>query len=47
MQRRRFLSALGAGAAGLAAAPFVSTANAAEGETIHWKMVTSWPKNFP
>lgn len=45
MQRRRFLTALGAGAAGIAAAPFVSTAHAAE--TIHWKMVTSWPKNFP
>ncbi|WP_458525245.1 TRAP transporter substrate-binding protein [Onishia taeanensis] len=45
MHRRHFLTALGAGAAGLAAAPFVSTARA--DETITWKMVTSWPKNFP
>ncbi|WP_282040520.1 TRAP transporter substrate-binding protein [Halomonas alimentaria] len=49
MQRRLFLKnsikTLGAGAAGIAAAPFVSTANAQE--TITWDMVTSWPKNFP
>ncbi|WP_192037367.1 TRAP transporter substrate-binding protein [Halomonas sp. YLGW01] len=45
MHRRHFLTALGAGAAGLAAAPFVSTARA--DEPITWKMVTSWPKNFP
>ena len=45
MQRRKFLSVLGAGAAGAVAAPFVSTARAQE--TIRWKMVTSWPKNFP
>ena len=45
MQRRKFLTALGAGAAGAVAAPFVSTAHAQE--TIRWKMVTSWPKNFP
>ncbi len=45
LHRRHFLTALGAGAAGLAAAPFVSTARA--DETITWKMVTSWPKNFP
>ncbi len=49
MQRRRFLTnslkTLGAGAAGIAAAPFVSTASAQE--TITWDMVTSWPKNFP
>ncbi len=45
LHRRHFLTALGAGAAGLAAAPFVSTARA--DEPITWKMVTSWPKNFP
>ncbi|GAB2787400.1 TRAP transporter substrate-binding protein DctP [Halomonas shantousis] len=45
MQRRQFLTALGAGAAGAACAPFVSTARAQD--TVTWKMVTSWPKNFP
>ncbi|XGA80002.1 TRAP transporter substrate-binding protein [Halomonas sp. CH40] len=45
MQRRHFLKTAGFGAAGIAAAPFVSTANAQE--TITWDMVTSWPKNFP
>ncbi|TDB01200.1 TRAP transporter substrate-binding protein [Halomonas marinisediminis] len=45
MQRRKFLTTLGAGAAGVVAAPFVSTAKAQE--TITWNMVTSWPKNFP
>ncbi|HET8790626.1 MAG TPA: TRAP transporter substrate-binding protein [Modicisalibacter sp.] len=45
MQRRKFLTALGAGAAGAIAAPFISTARAQE--TIRWKMVTSWPTNFP
>ena len=45
MQRRKFLKTAGLGAAGVAAAPFVSTASAQE--TITWNMVTSWPKNFP
>ena len=45
MQRRHFLKTAGFGASGIAAAPFVSTANAQE--TITWDMVTSWPKNFP
>lgn len=45
MQRRNFLKAAGLGAAGVAAAPFVSTASA--NETYTWDMVTSWPKNFP
>lgn len=49
MQRRHFLKntlkTAGLGAAGIAAAPFVSTAKAQE--TITWDMVTSWPKNFP
>ncbi|MCE8035265.1 MAG: TRAP transporter substrate-binding protein [Halomonas sp.] len=45
MQRRRFLKTAGLGAAGVVAAPFVSTAKAQE--TITWDMVTSWPTNFP
>ncbi|TDO06035.1 MULTISPECIES: TRAP transporter substrate-binding protein [Halomonas] len=45
MQRRRFLKSAGLGAAGVAAAPFISTASAQQ--TITWDMVTSWPKNFP
>lgn len=45
MQRRHFLRTAGLGAAGVAAAPFVSTASA--NETYTWDMVTSWPKNFP
>ncbi|WP_249976259.1 TRAP transporter substrate-binding protein [Vreelandella olivaria] len=45
MQRRQFLKTAGLGAAGVAAAPFVSTASA--NETYTWDMVTSWPKNFP
>ncbi|PWV76663.1 TRAP transporter substrate-binding protein [Halomonas sp. A11-A] len=46
MQRRNFLKTLGAGAAGVAAAPFVATTAKAQ-ETITWDMVTSWPRNFP
>lgn len=45
MQRRKFLKTVGLGAAGVAAAPFVSTAKAQD--TITWDMVTSWPTNFP
>ncbi|QTF92827.1 TRAP transporter substrate-binding protein [Halomonas sp. BM-2019] len=45
MQRRKFLKTVGAGAAGVAAAPFVSSAQAQE--TLTWDMVTSWPRNFP
>lgn len=45
MQRRQFLKTAGLGAAGVAAAPFVATAQA--NETYTWDMVTSWPKNFP
>ncbi|WP_444678910.1 TRAP transporter substrate-binding protein [Halomonas sp. E19] len=45
MQRRNFLKTVGLGAAGVAAAPFVSTAKAQD--TITWDMVTSWPTNFP
>ncbi|UYG07729.1 TRAP transporter substrate-binding protein [Halomonas sp. M4R1S46] len=45
MERRNFLKTVGAGTAGVVAAPFVSTAGAQE--PITWNMVTSWPKNFP
>ncbi|MDN3555912.1 TRAP transporter substrate-binding protein [Halomonas maura] len=45
MERRHFLKTVGAGTAGVVAAPFVSTAGAQE--PITWNMVTSWPKNFP
>ncbi|MFQ3788689.1 TRAP transporter substrate-binding protein [Halomonas sp. A29] len=45
MQRRNFIKTVGLGAAGVVAAPFVSTAKAQE--TITWDMVTSWPTNFP
>jgi TRAP-type mannitol/chloroaromatic compound transport system substrate-binding protein len=49
MQRRLFLKnslkTAGLGAAGVTAAPFISTASAQE--TIAWDMVTSWPRNFP
>ncbi|MEE3215270.1 MAG: twin-arginine translocation signal domain-containing protein, partial [Pseudomonadota bacterium] len=38
MERRSFLKTAGLGAAGVAAAPFVSTASAQE--TITWNMVT-------
>ena len=47
MQRRNFLKTVGLGAAGVAAAPFVTTASARAQETYTWDMVTSWPKNFP
>ncbi|WP_447530388.1 TRAP transporter substrate-binding protein [Vreelandella sp. TE19] len=45
MQRRQFIKTAGFGAAGVAAAPFVSSAQAQQ--TYTWDMVTSWPKNFP
>jgi len=58
MKRRDFLGRAGAGAligggmlAGCsqsdAPGPAGSTAPAAAAKTIHWKMVTTWPKNFP
>ncbi len=44
MNKRHFLKA--AATSGLLATPLISTgANAAS--TIKWKMVTTWPKNFP
>lgn len=55
MERRQFITALGVGAAGAlmagcqektpAGAPAQVTP--AKNETFEWKMVTSWPKNFP
>src|SRR5699024_8196411 len=49
MQRRLFLKnslkTAGLGAAGVIAAPFVSTAKAQE--TITWHRVTSWPTDSP
>jgi len=47
MQRRNFLKTVGLGAAGVAAAPFVTTSSVRAQETYTWDMVTSWPKNFP
>ena len=58
MKRRDFLGRAGAGAligGGMLAGcsqsdlpgPAGSTAPAAAAKTIHWKMVTTWPKNFP
>ncbi len=56
MKRREFVKQLGAGAlvAGAAAAagcsaqkPAEKAGVAASAETYRWKMVTTWPKNFP
>lgn len=45
MQRRRFLGGVGAGFVALAAVAGLGTAQA---KAEHkWKMVTTWPKNFP
>lgn len=46
MKRRNFIKGVGAGSvAATAALGGIQTASA--GKTIKWKMVTSWPKNFP
>ena len=58
MDRRKFVGAAGlAGAAGLLAAcgnqpgsqasPEATCNGESTGETFEWKMVTSWPPNFP
>ncbi|SEI44512.1 TRAP-type mannitol/chloroaromatic compound transport system, substrate-binding protein [Allopseudospirillum japonicum] len=55
MERRQFITALGVGAAGALVAgcqdktPASAPAQVApaKNETFEWKMVTSWPKNFP
>lgn len=45
MKRRHFLKTAGVTAAATAAA--ATTAQAADKKVYNWKMVTSWPKNFP
>ncbi|WP_297528174.1 TRAP transporter substrate-binding protein [Thiohalobacter sp.] len=45
MKRRDFIRATGAGA--VAAGGLMGTAPAIAGRKIRWKMVTTWPKNFP
>lgn len=53
MERRKFVKGLGVGAvgAGLAAcggqAPATGATPAAKSQTFDWKMVTTWPPNFP
>lgn len=51
MKRREILAGLGASAAVLAACgreqPAGTASSAAPGETFEWKMVTTWPPNFP
>lgn len=44
MKRRSFLKTAGVAAAATTA---VTTAQAADGKVHKWKMVTTWPKNFP
>ncbi|MGD2081670.1 MAG: TRAP transporter substrate-binding protein [Chromatiales bacterium] len=46
MQRRDFIRTLGAGSMALGAGLAASPAGAAKAE-FKWKMVTTWPKNFP
>ena len=52
MDRRKFVSALGLGAATAALAgcgqqDCETGKVAGKGEVLHWKMVTTWPKNYP
>lgn len=54
MKRREFVTALGVGAAGAVLSGCTGSESgseskqaAAKQETIKWKMVTTWPKNFP
>mgnify|MGYP000064818479 CR=1 FL=1 len=54
MKRREFVTALGVGAAGAVLAGCTGSESGSEKqqasakqETIKWKMVTTWPKNFP
>ncbi|MDT8407933.1 MAG: twin-arginine translocation signal domain-containing protein, partial [Methylococcales bacterium] len=43
MQRRAFLKQSGVIVGGAALTPLAARA----AETVNWKMVTAWPKNFP
>ncbi|MDH5302426.1 MAG: TRAP transporter substrate-binding protein [Gammaproteobacteria bacterium] len=45
MDRRKFIKSIGTGALATASLAVASPANAAA--KIKWKMVTTWPKNFP
>ncbi len=45
MKRRDFIKGMGIG--GLAASPMLYSQTASAKKPIKWKMVTSWPKNFP
>ncbi|MBQ0753374.1 MAG: TRAP transporter substrate-binding protein [Gammaproteobacteria bacterium] len=56
MDRRKFVSTLGLGVAGTAlagcaqsdcAGPSADAGSADANKTYHWKMVTTWPKNYP
>ena len=50
MKRREFIGVAGAGLvlSGCGQEPAVTgTAPAASQQTVEWKMVTTWPKNFP
>jgi TRAP-type mannitol/chloroaromatic compound transport system substrate-binding protein len=46
MKRREFIKTSGLAGAALGSSVLAAPAVHA-GSTIHWKMVTSWPKNFP
>jgi len=45
MKRRNFIKGIGAGS--LATGSLLGTQSAQASKTIKWKLVTSWPKNFP
>jgi len=45
MKRRDFIKGVGAGS--IASAAVLGSQNTYAGKKIKWKMVTSWPKNFP
>lgn len=47
MKRRSFLKTAGVATAATAATAVASSAQATEGKVYKWKMVTTWPKNFP
>jgi TRAP-type mannitol/chloroaromatic compound transport system substrate-binding protein len=45
MKRRDFIKGIGAGS--VASGSLLTSQSALANKTINWKMVTSWPKNFP